>query len=56
MANTDKHDFILIAVESFSINIDSIVIINRNDKRLLRINLNNRFGFVLTSKRTFLTE
>lgn len=48
MPNVDKHNFILIADESFSINIDSMVIINRNDKkRLLKINLNNRIGLVL---------
>lgn len=51
MPNVDKHNFILIADESFPINIDSMVIINRNDKkRLLKINLNIRIGLVLFSQ------
>ena len=43
--NTDKCRLILSTDEPFSINLDDEVIKNFNNKKLLRINLNNRLGF-----------
>ena len=45
-ANAGKRHLILSTDEPFSINIDNEVIKNSNNKKLLRINLNNRIGFV----------
>ena len=44
-ANADKCHLILSTDEPFSIDIDNEVIKNSNNKKLLRINLNNRLGF-----------
>ena len=41
-ANADKYHLILSMDEPFSINIDNEVIKNSNNKKQLRINLNNR--------------
>ena len=43
--NADKYHLILSTDEPFLINIDNEVIKNSNNKKLLRINLNNRLGF-----------
>ena len=44
-ANAEKCHLILWTDEPFSINIDNEVIKNSSNKKLLRINLNNRIGF-----------
>ena len=44
-ANADKRHLILSTDKPFSINIDNEVIKNDNNKKLLRINLNNRLGY-----------
>ena len=43
--NADKRHLILSTDKPFSINIDNEVIKNDNNKKLLRINLNNRLGY-----------
>ena len=43
-ANAEKRHLFLNTDEPFSINIDNAIIKNSNDKKLLRVSLNNRLG------------